>query len=80
MVGALLNFNAFVTELRQISSDSEFDSLAARVSLKAIASIALGLVGSAFYGYTATLGFLNSMLPFNILNFAIFFFATLLKN
>jgi hypothetical protein len=78
--GALLNFNRFVTELGEITSAAEFDSLAARVGVQALASIALGQLGNAFYQAIPAIGTFTAMLPFNILNFALFFYANLFRS
>ncbi|MCA2998958.1 MAG: hypothetical protein ING75_10190 [Rhodocyclaceae bacterium] len=80
LLGAGLNFNRFVTELGKITTEAEFDSLAVRVGVQALATISLGAIGYAFYGAIPAIGSFNAMLPFNILNFAIFFYANLFRS
>jgi hypothetical protein len=77
--GALWNFASFIKELGEISTFEEFNNLAAFTSLKALAGIALGLLGRFFYGYGPEFGPINALTPYSILNAAILFFTGLFR-
>jgi hypothetical protein len=58
-----------------ISTPEQFNNLIAFTALKGFAAIALSTVTWLFYEATVSVGFLNGMQPFSILNFGIFFMA-----
>lgn len=77
--GGLWNFYSFVKELSEISTPDEFNNLAMFTSLKALASIALGLLGWFMYGFGPELGVFNPLTAYSLLNAAIFFWTGLLR-
>ncbi len=73
--GFYFTFTQLLDGIKSAQNDSDINRVAAFAATKALASIFLGWVGAAFYGAQIAVGALNSMMPFTMLNFSIFFFA-----
>lgn len=73
IAGPLLSFYQLLKGLGEIDNDQQLNNLASFTGLKAFAAILLSTVTLAFFSVNITVGALNQLLPFSLINFAIFF-------
>lgn len=75
VAGFIFGYLQLLDGIKNAKNDEDINRVAAFAALKGVASMLLGGLGAVFYSAQISLGFLNSMLPFTMMNFGLFFYA-----
>ncbi len=73
--GAALSYIQLLNNIKKATNDDELNNAAAFAAIKGLASIMLSVLLLTFYSSLIVLGPITNLLPFSLINFAIFFIS-----